>query len=179
MKKAFKIAGHFKSARRGLLAAGLATGLLLAGCATTGTNVGSDDLVRADQLIRSGTAGWNVAIKPSQAEIRLNELLQVEVSSARPGYVYLFQMRTDNRRLNSVFPNAIDGANYMNTPSMSLPRPTWQMRATGPAGLAYYVAVVTEQPQDLLALMANVNEASKPLAITGSYGAAIVSVREN
>lgn len=164
-------------ARRALLATLLPLGLL-AGCATGGGAAAGGPLQETDALLRQAQPGWSVAVRFAQPEVKIGEPLAIEVGSGQPGYLHVFEIGSDRRSMTMVFPNAFDGANYVLAGRASLPRPSWRMRANGPAGNAYFVAVLTAQPQDLLALQAAVRDPRTPLPIVGAYGAAMASVRE-
>jgi hypothetical protein len=155
-----------------MLAATLAT--LLVGCA--GTQSTTETLLgRADAVMRSSQAAGSVRVVVSPLEVRFGQPLAIEITSGAPGYLYLYQLSTDGRQMNLLFPNAADGANYLQG-QMKLPRPTWRATARGPAGVGYLVAVVSAQPQDLTALAAGAREGRFNLA--GSYAAAMTSFKE-
>lgn len=162
---------------------GLAAALTLAaltGCANTAPTTATADLTllqRLDTTLRAASPQLPVGLRISPDQVVTGGQLQLEVSSPTAGYVYIFQLTTDGRTLDGVFPNAIDGANYLAAgQSMQLPRPTWRMTARGPAGVGYVLAVLAESPQDLLALRAGL--AAGRLDLTGRYGAAMGTLRE-
>lgn len=149
----------------------------LSGCASPPGTADANLLHRVDTVMRQATVAMNVQLKLSNDQVKTSETLTAEVKSSTPGYVYLFQMGTDGRSLSLVFPNAMDGANYIATGSaMRLPRPNWRMSARGPAGVGHLLGVVTDQPLDLMALQNNV--ALGKLEVTTRYGAAMVTLRE-
>lgn len=134
-------------------------------------------LHRVDTVMRQATPAITVGLKLSAEQFRTGEAIAAEVTSTTAGYVYLFQMGTDGHTLSLVFPNAMDGANYIaaNTP-LGLPRPNWRMAARGPAGVGHMLAVVTEKPLDLMALQAHIQ--ARQFEIQAPYGAAMATVRE-
>jgi hypothetical protein len=77
-----------------------------------------------------------------------------------------------------MFPNAIDGGNRLATPDSltRLPGAGWRMVANGPPGTNYYVAIVSDERQDLEALRAALSQGR--IDIWGRYGAAIATLRE-
>lgn len=155
----------------------LALWVTLGGCA--GTPVAPDGglLQRVDTVMRQAAPAMSVAVKLSTTQVKTGDAIAAEVGSAVPGYVYLFQIGTDGHTLSLVFPNAMDGANYINAgATLGLPRPNWRMAARGPAGVGHLMAVVTANPLDILALQANV--ALGKLEVSAPYGAAMVTVRE-
>lgn len=156
----------------------LATGVL-AGCvslpsapADTATLLG-----RTDAVLRQADPARTAVLSVMPPEVRIGQPVQMQLASTTPGYAYVFQLGSDSKSLSLVFPNAMDGANYMaaGTP-LVLPRPGYALTARGPAGQGYLLAVVADKPQDLLALTKAV--ADQRIVIDGRYGAALAAVRE-
>ncbi len=113
----------------------------------------------------------------SANQVRTGDAIALQVAASQPGYVYLFQIGTDGKTLSMVFPNAMDGANAIAPGSpLTLPRPNWRMSARGPAGVGHLLAIVTEQPVDLMALQAGVSQGR--VAVPGRYGATMATLRE-
>jgi hypothetical protein len=164
-------------------AAGLVVALaaaVLSGCATAPPPTAGANphlLQQMDATLRGASAQIPLALRISPDQVATGSPLRLHVSSSAPGYVYVFQLTTDGRTLDGVFPNAIDGANRLGAgQDLQLPRPTWRMVARGPAGVGYILAVLTEAPQDLLALRAGL--AAGRIDLAGRYGAAMGSIRE-
>lgn len=160
------------------LLAALLTAAALAGCgASAPVQPDSSSLTRVDTLMRSASAALPVALKLSSEQIRLGDALGASVTPGVSGHVYLIQVGTDGRTQSLLFPNAIDGANFVPAgQTLQLPRPNWRMSARGPAGVGYLVAVLSVQPLDLMALQASVQRGE--LAVPGAYGAAMATLRE-
>jgi len=134
-------------------------------------------LHRVDTVMRQATPTMAVSLKLSTTQVRTGDAIAAEVGANASGHVYLFQLGTDGRTLSLVFPNAMDGANYINAgASMDLPRPNWRMSARGPEGVGHLMAVVTAKPLDIMALQTNV--AQGRLEVSAPYGAAMVTLRE-
>jgi hypothetical protein len=158
-------------------ASALALVTILLGCVSPPDTSNANLLHRIDTVMRQATPAMTVGFKLSVDQITTGEAIVAEVRSSTPGYVYLFQMGTDGRTLSLLFPNAMDGANYIAADTaMNLPRPSWRMSARGPTGVGHMLAVVTAQALDVLALQANVNLGQ--LEVTSPYGAAMVTLRE-
>jgi len=158
-------------------AAALAVALGLTACATPPGTSDSALLHRVDTVMRQALPTMAVNLKLSADQIKTGEAITAEVRSSTAGYVYLFQMGTDGRTLSLLFPNPMDGANYIPPgTSMSLPRPNWRMSARGPTGVGHMLAVVTDQALDVMALQTNVSLGK--LEVTAPYGAAMVTLRE-
>lgn len=153
-----------------------ATLALTLGCATPGpTN--PDLLQRLDTVLRQAAPTVSTSLVLSPTEIRTGAALAAEIRSNQNGYVYLVQLETTGQAMNLVFPNAVDGANYIGAGMpMVLPRPSWRMAARGPAGIGHLLVVVAERQQDVLALQAAVTQGR--IEIAGPYGAAMATLRE-
>jgi hypothetical protein len=147
---------------------------LLAGCAAPPPST-PELLGRIDQVLRGASNASAIAIQPLPAEIRTGDAIALEVVPRTAGYLYVYQVGTDGRTLSLLFPNAIDGANYVNTP-LRLPRANWRIVARGPQGVGYFLAVLAEQPQDLNQQAAGVRDGQ--VAIAGRYAAAMAQLRE-
>lgn len=170
------------SARALGLALALASTLALTACQTVATQPVPQErsvlLQRMDDVLRGAQAGLRITSQPDP--IPTGHALSVEVSTAQPGYLYLYQVGTDGKTLDVVFPNAVDGANYLQAGVTALPRPSWKLRAHGPAGVGYLVAVLTAQPLNLLTLQAEANQGRfiTQGATPGPYAAALGPLRE-
>ncbi len=160
-----------------LKAAALSIAIGLGGCASAPDTADAGLLHRVDTVMRQATPTMAVSLKLSATQVKTGDAIAAVAGSSTAGYVYLFQIGTDGRTLSLVFPNAMDGANYINAgTALSLPRPNWRMAARGPAGVGHLMAVVTASPLDILALQANV--AQGKLEVIAPYGAAMVTLRE-
>ena len=132
-------------------------------------------LGRVDQVLRAAPNPSGVAIRVNPPEIQTGQSLGIEVKTSSAGYLYIYQVATDGNSLTLLFPNAIDGANYI-TGGVQLPRPSWRIVARGPQGVGYFLAVAAEQPQDLLALAAQARDGQ--INLVGRYAAAMAQLRE-
>lgn len=155
------------------IAASILSAAVLAGCATTPSDT---MLARMGNVVRSETAPGAVMLQPATGEVRIGGPVVLDVHPRRSGYLYVYHLGSDaNGDVSLLFPNAADGANFV-TGSIRLPRPTWRMTAKGPQGVGYFLAVLTEQPQDLRAQAEALRNGT--LAFTGAYGASLAQVRE-
>lgn len=161
---------HFMS----MAVAGVSAGLV--GCATPPPE--SSGLSQADQVLRQASPNAAVALTITPPQVRVGDTIAMQTGSGQPGYLYVYQVGTDNKTLSMVFPNAMDGANYIGGGGVmaSLPRPNWRITAKGPAGVGYFLAVVASKQQDLTKLAADVKEGR--IAVDGPYGAAMATLRE-
>ena len=157
----------------------LAAALALGACASNppAPSAAANSLQRVDTLMRQASPGLPIALRLSTEQIRSGDALSLSVSSGVSGHLYLIQVGTDGRSQTLLFPNAVDGANFIEAgASLQLPRPNWRMTARGPAGVGYFVAVISREPLDLLALQATL--ARGELAVATPYGAAMATLRE-
>lgn len=172
------------SSRRLALAAALATvvtTISLAGCAMPQpSGLPSTErsvlLQRMDGVLRQAQATGAVQLVARPDPVTTGQLVQLEVRTAQPGYLYLYQISTDGTSLSLAFPNAMDGANYLPAGQTALPRASWQLRARGPAGVGYLLAVLTPQPLDLMTLQAQLQAGQ--FLTPGAYSAALATLRE-
>ncbi len=154
-----------------------ATASAFSGCASTPTSASTDLLAVVDATVRQADARRGVQLQLSTPAVPVGSTLGLQVRSSAPGYAYVYHVGTDGRSLSLVFPNAQDGANYVSAgSSLQLPRPGWVLRAKGPQGLGYLVAVVAERQQDLRAIDAAV--AAQRITVDGAYGAVMAQFRE-
>jgi hypothetical protein len=133
-------------------------------------------LQKIDAAIAASEAAGGLRLVTAPDPVVTGGTLQLGVSASKPGYLYLYQVATDGRTLSLVFPNAIDGANYISAGEIQLPRASWQLKAHGPAGTGYLLAVQTQQSLDALVIQ---SEASKGnIKLTPPYNAALAALRE-
>ena len=133
-------------------------------------------LQRMDALVQGAQPTVGVRLLTQPDPVATGQTLTVEVGAGQAGYLYPYQIATDGRALSLVFPNAIDGANYVTPGVTRLPRASWQLKAHGPAGVGYLVAVLTPQPLNLLQLQADVGQGQ--FNVPQPYGAATATLRE-
>ena len=160
-----------------MIASAALAAAMLAGCATPPGQADMTLLQRMDQAMRQAAPTLRVSLRLTPEQVNTGGVIGAEVASSVGGYVYLFQLTTDGRATTLVFPNAMDGANFLPAGGvMQLPRPNWRMAARGPAGVGYLMAVVSEKPLDLMQLQTQTPQGQ--LALSGTYGAAMATLRE-
>jgi hypothetical protein len=151
---------------------GLCIGLaLLAGC-------GTFEVSMADQVIRQARSDARVTLQVEPSTVRVGDALRMRVQTERPGYLYLVQIGSGNRAMTLIHPNLIEPVPRVVQPGtlMVLPGPGWKMIANGPPGTGYYLAIVTDEAQDLAAFRNALDH--RRIDVQGNYGAAIVTLRE-
>jgi hypothetical protein len=103
------------------------------------------------QIHAQRDAQRSLQVTPSLKSLRiLQDPLQVTVQSPRSGYLYMALAGSDEKSLYLLFPNSLDGNNYIeaNTP-IELPRKGWRITAAGPKGLDTVLVIVADSPRDL------------------------------
>lgn len=75
------------------------------------------------------------------------------LNSSHAGYVYLLMVGSDGKRFDLLFPNQKDDRNHILAgETWKLPRAGWSIRAGGPAGKDYLLAIVSDNPRDFSGL---------------------------
>lgn len=95
-----------------------------------------------------------VEMTPVRDRLRIGkDDFRFTVRSTHPGYLYLLMAGSDGRTFDLLFPNKLDGDNYIQAgQSLQLPRTTWEITAQGPRGKDYILAIVADAPRDLSTL---------------------------
>jgi len=90
----------------------------------------------------------NVSIEKAQVVINKGQL-HFKIRSAKPGYVYILAVGTNNLDFMLFFPNAKDQNNRITAnQQIELPRKAWEMIAGGPPGTNHFIAIVSDEPRD-------------------------------
>lgn len=153
----------------------LAACALLSACASSVVADG-DLLARADAVLRAGQPD-SVRLQLSPQTLATGDTLSARIEARQPGYVYLYQIGTNGKNLTLVFPNEFDGDNALQANNtLLLPRAHWRLRAYGPEGVGYFLAVLAEQPQPVSTLSKAAGDGR--FQIEGRYAAAMVTLRE-
>lgn len=109
------------------------------------------DPVRALEVIfnaRNRDHAVNVSIEKAQVIINKGQL-HFKIRSAKPGYVYILAVGTNNLDFMLFFPNTRDKNNRIAAnQQIELPRKEWEMIAGGPPGTNHFVAIVSDEPRD-------------------------------
>jgi hypothetical protein len=77
------------------------------------------------------------------------DFLDFSVTTSREGYLYLLQVGSDGKTFNLLFPNKIDQDNFVQAGTQRFPRPSWRVRAAGPAGYSHMLAIISPVKKDL------------------------------
>ena len=106
--------------------------------------------VAALRNIASGAdPAYRVQLATASSQLRIRQdFLQFSVTSNRSGYLYVFQVGSDRKTFNLIFPNHRDQANAIQAGKpMQLPGERWRVRAAGPAGDTHLLAYVSPMPR--------------------------------
>ena len=86
-----------------------------------------------------------VRLKPEASRIKIGkDGLNFSVESNKKGFLTILQVGSDGKTFNQIFPNDVDQDNAINAGVTLLPRPSWQLKAGGPAGDSYLLAIVSD-----------------------------------
>ncbi len=91
-----------------------------------------------------------------RSELKINrDLLEIDVTPARDGHLYVALAGSDGQSLYLLFPNALDADNRVHAGQrVALPGAGWEIVAGGPAGTEVLLVMVTDAPRDLSSLAA-------------------------
>ena len=89
---------------------------------------------------------------PTDLRIRADKLGLV-LHSSHAGYVYLLMVDSTGKTFDMLFPNKRDSANFIRAgETLHLPRPGWDVIASGPPGRDTVLAIVSDSPRDFAKL---------------------------
>ncbi|MEY2953195.1 MAG: hypothetical protein RLZZ401_1282 [Pseudomonadota bacterium] len=138
------------------------------------------------QLLDQRDAKRSVQVTLAQPSLRIGQdALSLAVRSDRAGYLYIAQAGSDNQALYLLFPNDLDSNNRIAAgQTVTLPRPSWRVKAGGPAGTDSLLVMVTDAPRDVQSLkaakagpfLASLNDAQGRARLGELMGNANVSV---
>ncbi len=109
------------------------------------------------QMFDQRDAKRRVQVTLSKDKLKISQdSLEFVVQSDRAGYVYVAMAGSDNQSLYLLFPNDLDQNNKIAAgQQLGLPRPTWRVKAGGPAGRDNLLVFVADSPRDLSSLAAS------------------------
>ncbi len=95
-----------------------------------------------------------VSLKAAKPAFKIGaDQVSFALNSSHAGYVYLLMIGSDGKTFDMLFPNQIDSANRIEGgQTLRLPRPSWQIKAGGPPGKNYLLAIVAEAPRDFASI---------------------------
>ena len=105
-------------------------------------------------LRAASDASYHVILTAHKDTLRIGaDFLEFAVQTNREGYLYVLQVGSDGKTFNQLFPNKIDDKNHIESGTHDLPRPSWRLRARGPAGNGYLIAIVAPEPKHFAGVM--------------------------
>jgi hypothetical protein len=92
----------------------------------------------------------SVSLQSAKSAFRIGrDDVDFSLTSSHAGYAYLLMVGSDGRSFDMLFPNQLDGANAVEAgQTLRLPRPSWQIKAGGPAGRNHLLAIVADSPRE-------------------------------
>ena len=94
-----------------------------------------------------------VSIRPTRQRYKIgSDYLEMTVNSSRSGYLTILSVGS-SKKIYQLFPNKLDTDNSL-SPGVDifLPRSSWRLPANGPAGIDYFLAIVTNTPNPFYGL---------------------------
>jgi hypothetical protein len=86
-----------------------------------------------------------VRLKPEIKKLKIGkDVLTFSVESNKKGYLTILQVGSDGKTFNQIFPNDVDQNNSIDAGVTLFPRPNWQVKAGGPQGDSYLLAIVSD-----------------------------------
>jgi Caspase domain/Domain of unknown function (DUF4384) len=106
------------------------------------------------QMFEQRDAKRRVQVTLTKDKLKIGQdTLDFLVQSERAGYLYIAMAGSDNKSLYMLFPNDLDQNNRVEAgKQISLPRPNWRVRASGPEGKNTLLVFVSDAPRDLNSL---------------------------
>ena len=94
-----------------------------------------------------------VTVQVADNRVRIDrDNISFSIHSSHAGYVYVHMVGTAGDDFHQLFPNAVDKNNRIAAGArLTLPRPTWPIRAVGPAGTNHFLVMVSDAPRDFSA----------------------------
>ncbi len=155
----------------------LGLALFLGGCSAPSTRSAPEVnwLQRMDAVFRQATPALQVRVQAAASPGKPGEGWKLRVFSNTAGFVYLLHLDGDGKALRMVFPNAVDGANFMGAGYLDLPRGTWRLPNHDPNATSHLMAIVSPTELDLPALQAQL--AYGRFELMGAFGATMERLR--
>lgn len=108
-----------------------------------------DPIHELETIFKARDRDHAVTISIDKAQVTINkDQLHFKIRSAKPGYVYILAVGTDQSDFLLLFPNAKDQNNRITAnQQIKLPRNEWRMIAGGPPGTNHFIAIVSNYPR--------------------------------
>ncbi len=105
-----------------------------------------------NDLANGADRARRVTLQPNQGTYRIGQdFLRFNVTTDKPGYLYLLQAGSDGKPTTILFPNQYDSNNFVKAGSTEFPSASsrLRLRSLGPAGTTHLMAIVVDKPADL------------------------------
>ena len=90
-----------------------------------------------------------VQLKPTSDNLKIGkDILNFSVTTNKDGHLTILQVGSDGQTFMQLFPNEKDNNAFVKAGVTVLPRPNWQIKAGGPAGTSYLLAILSDSPRD-------------------------------
>ncbi len=92
-----------------------------------------------------------VDVKASKPNLTIGkDSLQLSIKSNRDGYAYVVMLGSDKKSFYILYPNGLDKENKIKAgQTLQLPKPDWQIKATGPVGTDNILVIVSDSARKL------------------------------
>ena len=100
-------------------------------------------------VINGASKASHVTLTSANPTMRIGrDQLDLTVTTDKAGYLTLFYLGSDGQTVDVLFPNEQDANDYVQPGTHRLPRPSWVLKAGGPAGVNQVVALVSDSKKD-------------------------------
>lgn len=117
--------------------------------ARSSSSTATSSRVNPERSLRDLAAGsdpsYRVNLRLATNRLRIKQdPLDFTVESNKDGYLYIVQAGSDKKTFNILYPNRFDKNNYVRAgSSVRLPGDAWRIKAGGPVGTSYMLAIVS------------------------------------
>lgn len=119
------------------------------GSAATEGTAAVNPVATLNDLRAAGSPSYKVSLSGNSPLAIGKDFLDFSVTSNKGGYLYVLHVGSDGKTFDLLFPNKIDQDNQIQPGTTKLPRPTWRVRAAGPAGTSHVLAIVSPVKKDI------------------------------
>lgn len=105
-----------------------------------------------------------VEVKVSKPAMKIGkDSLDLSIKSSHDGFIYLILLGSDAKSFYVLYPNGLDKDNAIKAgQTIRIPKPDWEVKASGPAGINNILVMVSDSPRKLDKLVMSEPNASQP-----------------
>lgn len=105
-----------------------------------------------------------VEVKVSKPSMKIGkDSLDLSIKSSHDGFIYMILLGSDSKSFYVLYPNGLDKNNSIKAgQTVRVPRPDWEVKATGPVGTNNLLVMVSDSPRKLNTLTMAEPTASEP-----------------